>query len=261
MPEAKSGGVIIARSTNMFVTPPGLLGWNHLIDPDQYQPPDGPLQYNYKVSHHQTDDQLEALTKRLQDCIESAVWPLFLKEAAKKGQGERAKTVKGRTVMEPWVMPSAQEFIDGQLKAFKEGDRIELPSMEYRNAAFYKDRHGDQQRKTMRATDAQNHAVDLKAARMGYQSVIQVLLTPSVYSSAAINKGDPSISLKLQGIRILKLEQYGSGGPAMGDISEEDQALMAGADMDQDLSAYAPAAKVVAHTGGTSDLDESDMPF
>ena len=261
--DKKSGGVIIARASTIFVTPPGLAGWSHLIDPDEYQPPDGPLQKNFDINFHQNEQQFAALVNRLGSLVESALWPAFLIAADKAGQAQRTVVTRGKSSKVDWVMPSAQEYLDTQVKVPGEGSKIELPFIKFKNAAYFKDKAGDSVLKTIRATDADGHAVDLKAARMGMGSTVQILLTPSVYASPAINKGDPSLSLKLQGIRIIHLEQYGSGGPSLGEMTEEDMALMGDGINVEDLSGYAKGPEVFkpkATREGT-DLEDEEIPF
>ena len=264
MADKKSGGVIIARASTIFVTPPGLAGWSHLTEPDEYQPPDGPLQKNFDILFHQTEQQYAAMVSRLAALVASALWPAFLIAAGKAGQPQRTVTVRGKASLVDWVMPSAQEYLDSQVKEAKEGAKIELPFIKFKNAAYFKNKAGESVLKKIRATDAQDHAVDLAAARMGVGSTIQVLLTPSIYASPAINKGDPSLSLKLQGIRIIHLEQYGAGGPSLGEMSEEDMALMGEGINAEDLSGYAKGPEVIkpkVDREGAMELDESEMPF
>lgn len=98
-------------------------------------------------------------------------------------------------------------------------------------------------RSSITATDRSGAALDLPTLKLGMGSVVQVLLTPGIYSAPLTDNGMAKLSLKLQGLRIIKLEQYGSGGPAIGEISEEDMALI-GSDVEaDDLSAYTKRAK------------------
>jgi hypothetical protein len=264
--KAPPSGVILVRLSDTFIPPPGLLGWNHLIEPDVFETGDGKKVESFQLNHHQTEAQADALVARLDKLVIAPLWVKFLAAAAEAGRPTQVKVQKGKSVDTPWPMPTAQDFVDSHLQPFPEGASIEQPYMRYSNAAYYMNREGVRTMKTMRATDKAGSPLDLKKLKLGMKSVIQPLLQASIYSSAAFGGGVPALSLKLQGIRIIKLEQWGGGGPAVGEITEEDMALL-GDDVEaEDLSAYShqdpPVRRPTEEAGGAAeDDDDVEVPF
>lgn len=225
---ATKASILNVRLTGTFVTPPGTSGFANLVEPD-----DAFDKLQFKLNLHMTEDQAAALGRRIDTVVVDPLWPKFMAEVAKLG----TKAPKGG-----WEKPSGAAWVDDHLKDPKEGSRMELPFIVFANDAEYRDKKGVTQRKTMRATDGGGHVVDLKTAKMGMGTVCQALLMPSLWASA-LSKGQAALSFKLQGVRIIKLVQFGASGSSIGDIDEEDMGLLE-ADMEMDdLSQYARPAE------------------
>lgn len=256
-PATSSGsGVIAVRSSKFFQTPPGPLGFNKLVDPeDPFN--DGKLRF--KVSHHYTDPQAERLMSLIDRDVIAANWDAFVKECERSN---KAAPTGG------WKVPSGRDWVNDHLKAAKEGARQQLPHIDWANEAEFKDRNGALKRKTMRVYDSAGDLLDIQELVTGSAffdiqpgSIVQTIVQGGLFISGLVKHPQPSF--KLQGIRIIKLEE-GNKGSSLGEVSDEDMAL-AGVDEADDMSAYmgssltknqqaAPAGK------HPTDLDD-DLPF
>lgn len=284
--DKKSSGVISARSNDNWMTPPGILGFSHLIVPDVFQGNDGKEVRNFKSAIHFNDPQQDALVARIQKHVIDVLWEKFLEEAEAASkrlgvpQGMPGKKVKGEITYSPWPKPSAQAWVDAHLEAIREGSSVgkytQEPCVEFSNAADYRDKKtGELRMKTMRATDAAKNPVDIKKAMLGMGSSVQALLTGSIYYAPALatcSEG-PAISVKLQGLVILKLVKWTGSGGMQGnpEVSDEDLALLGEDVTADDLSAYTreelepgvAAGKAASPKGEeySTELDDAEIPF
>lgn len=241
--------------SEVFFTPPGLLGWSNLIDPDDYQ---GDL--NFKGNHHYTDDQQRLLIDKIEEKVIAPLWDRFLEEVEEGGK-DPSKMKR----------PDAEQFVEDKLQVPAENARIQLPFMRYKNKAEFKDRKtGEMVRKVIRFYSAKDELLNGAALKMGMGSVVQFMLTPGIFSNALIK---PQPNFQLVGVRVLKLEQFGGGaGPDMEAVDDEELKTMGDVDMD-DLSQYVGGmnSKPDKPTGGNTkavtgddygggDLDD-EIPF
>lgn len=247
----KSGGIVNVRAAQMFFTTPGHLGYNAIIEPED--PFGDGLVFSANV--HFTEESSERLITLMERDVVDANWEAFVKAAAKA-----EKAPPGGQ----WQKPDMRLWVQDHLKPAKEGAKQTLPHMKFTNKAEFRNRDGELVRKTMRAYDAKGKLLDLPGLHMGYGSIVQAVLMPGLFVSPLVKQPQPS--LQLQGVRIIKLEQFGAGGAAVGEVSEEDMEML-GQDVEaDDLSAYVPAA--AKDKGATKPqgytpqaLDEDDLPF
>lgn len=256
MPAAKpkSGGVVAVRASKSFFTPPGPLGWSNLIEPDAAFD-----SLKFKANIHLDEKAQEILAGRIGKEMDE-LFPKFLAEAEK---AEKAAPRGG------WVIPEADAWVDDHLKEPKENSRIQLPFVSFANDAEYRDKKsGKMVRKTMRAYDVQGQMLDLPSLHLGMGSIVQLVLIAGVFVSPLVK--EPTPSFKLQGVRVIKLEQFGGGGGSMGEMDDEDMALIGDTSDFADLSAYAakpkPDASKRAKPGRTDDdlddgFDDDEIPF
>lgn len=249
----QSGGVVAVRSKQAFVTPPGPLGFSNLIEPD-----DAFDSLKFKANHHYSEDAQEALIKRIDGQLED-LWPDFLKATEK---AEKAAPKGG------WVKPDSGVWVEEHLKEPKENSRIQLPYLIFANDAEYRDKKtGEMTRKVMRAYDAAGGMVDLAKMKVGMGSLVQCVLMAGIFVSPLVKQ--PAFSFKLQGIRVIKLVQFGAGGGGLGQLDEEDMAMIGDDSEVEDLSAYAPSPEgrrePAVKKGRTplaeDDFDEDEIPF
>jgi hypothetical protein len=244
-----------------------VMGYSHLVEPDVYTPPTGAPIKKFKLNGHMGEAQQAAFVKRLQAYGVDALEAAWTKECAKAKRPQYTTKVKGKVVAEPWEMPDAQAWLDAALCPAREGSSLTDPYVTFSNAAEYTatDRATGEKTvklKTMAAFDKDDNRLDLATMKLAMGSIVQPILMPGLWAST----GQVAISLKLQGIRVLKAEVYGKRN-SLGDISDEDLALLGDTEMD-DLSAYvkaAPAKEASApahHDDETmsDDLDDA-LPF
>lgn len=233
----------IVRLAGKFITPPGIMGFANLTEPD--------VAFNtskFKINWHPTDDQATALADKIDAHVVDPLWEKFLKDADEK---------KAKAPSKGFIRPLGMDWVEEHTKDAREGSKIELPYIVFNVGSDYNDRDGVAHRRTIMATDMGGNPVDLKTARVGMGSVIQVLTSASIWASA-LSKGQAALSFKLIGIRILKLEQYGGGGK-MEEVSAEDLALLGEGFQADDLSGYV-SAKKASPSPRDEPLDE-EIPF
>lgn len=244
------GGVISTRSTSFTTLPPGTLGFSKLQEPDEYEG-----KKSFKANIHFNEAALERLETVLTREMDS-LWTQFLKDAEKAGK-KADKLAK----------PDVGSWIEDHLKPFKEGTRIELPFVTFKNDAEYRDKKsGEMRMKTMKLWDGKGTLLDPEAIKLGMGSTVAPVIAAGIFVSGIIKV--PTPTLKLQGLKVLKLVQWGVA-PDTGDLSEEDMAVL-GDDFDlEDLSGFgkkadAPkppkAGKGSTHPDFTDDLDD-EIPF
>jgi hypothetical protein len=248
MPAAKksASGVIAVRSKQLLITSPGTMGFANLIEPDSAF---DALKFNVQV--HYNEDQQERLVGQIQEHAIDANWPAFLKEVSDKPEPKGG-----------WVKPDAEAWVDDHLKAPSERSRTQQPSIQWANEAEFRNKQQQMQRKTMRAYDKDNNILDLPGLKLGMGSIIQAVLIPGLFISGLVKQ--PAPSFKLQGVRVLKLVQWGASGGNMGGVSDEDMALL-GEDVEMDeLASYArkEESKPAASQRPVSDFDlDDEIPF
>lgn len=244
--KASSSGFVGVTAKSAFVTPPCTLGFANLVEPD-----DAFDSLNFKANAHFDEAQVEALVARIQTHVIDALWDKFVAEAKDKGK-DPAKLKK----------PSARAWVEDHLKEPREGARIELPYIIFKNAAEFRDKKtGAMVRKTMRAYDMKGGLLDVAKLHLGMGSIVQVVLVPGLFMSPLIK--DPQPSFKLQGVRVLKLVQYGKGASGIGEMDADDMASIGDLDLD-DLAEYAagvaPKERKAPVSSFADDLDE-EVPF
>lgn len=245
-PKQASSGVLSARSKQAFLSAPGTMGFSNLTTPD-----DAFNKLSFNVQMHFTDDQALRLIELVEQHSIKAVWPQFLAlmEAEKKPEPKGG-----------WAMPSAQAWVEAHMKDPSERSRTQLPSIQFANEAEYKGQDGLMVRKTMHATDLKGNKLDIAKMKLGMGSTIQAVLMGGLFISGLVKQ--PQVTLKLQGIRVLKLVQYGGGQGAYGELSDEDLSLVGDDFEPEDLSGFAAGdtSQGPATRAAHEDLSDS-LPF
>lgn len=256
MAAKQSSGVIAIRSKKMFITPPGVLGYRpNLLEPDAdaVERFGGALKFNLRVAYNEAQQaRLKVLIQQF--CVE-ALWGQLMDAVA---EAKKAAPRNG------WDKPDAEAWVDDHLRAPAEKAKVQEPTIQWSNEAEFKDKKGQVQMKTMKAYDANNGLLDLAELGLAGGSIVQPILLPGLYISPLMNKGQPDISFKLQGVRVLKLERYAPGHADLGDVDEEDTSLL-GSDFEMDdLGSYAAQSKgsaPKASAGGGDGFSEEELPF
>lgn len=244
--KAGSGGYIGTRGEDFTMAP----GKNHifskLVIPDTYEGKE-----SFKLVIMYNDPSLEILIDR-SDAMIGHLWPKFVKEAEASPKPPKNMTP-----------PSAREWLEGKLKEQGEKARDKTPYMTISVDADYLDRDKQIKRRKILAWDGRNNPLDLATLGLGAGSIVQPVVQMKLFTSALIK--DPTPSIKLVGVKVLKLERFTGGGPALDTVSDADLAALGeGFEMD-DLSAYLGDSSAAAQTAApresfAADLDD-DIPF
>lgn len=237
----------VVRPKKLVASPPGTLGWSSLIQADAKF---GAPKFNLKV--HLTEDAAGKLGVQIQEMMDELIPKL-----------EENIKEKGGKIKLPLKRISGDQYLEDNLKDPVEKSRVQLPTLGFSVAESYKGKDGTAIKRTIKAWDSKNAPLDLPSLRLGMGSIIQVVYEPGVYAGP-LTKGYAHPTLRLVGIRVLKLEQYGPGSGQLGDLSDED---LEGLDADfeaDDLAAYAHRPdKPNAHEDApekTTELND-DLPF
>lgn len=251
MAAAKGASGYIGLRGETLILSPGGLGFNKLIEPDVF----GDNDPQFKANVHYNHDQQEALIPVLQRKVD-AMWPAYQKEARAANKPKLA---------EDDLKPDARAWLEDKLKDPSEKAKNKTPFIVLSVDADYLNRDKVLTRRVMRVWDGRNNVLDLASLGLGMGSIVQPVVSFKLFSAPIVNSGKrPSMSIKLEGLRVLKLERFTGGGPSLTAVSDDDLAgLEAGFEMD-DLSAYAGGAtKGPANKPAQSfeaDLDD-DIPF
>lgn len=249
--EAKASGVIFARSNDLFVLQPGTLGFSAMITPE---PGFGGVGLKFSAQAHYNEAQVERMGDLCQSRI-VALWPLFLKELDKTNAKLRDLGKPLFKASEFKMPEDAREWVEEHLKAANEKSRNQDPFFKFSNDADYKDKDGTIHRKVMRAWSSKGELLDLPKLNPGMGSVVQVVVTPSLFVSTGLRIEDPTLSLKLQGLRIISLQSR--GGHAGGNIAATQDDELVGVDEDvvaDDLSQF------IGNMTATSRPDAKALP-
>lgn len=250
------------RASHTIRTAPGLLGFSALLTPDTMFNAEG----DFTARIHFNEPQQAAMAATVQDKVIDALFDDLQKvvnEMAEKA-GQKPKALK---------KPTGASWLEDKLKDPPEKSRIQLPSIQIKRAATYIAKKGPRAGEVItRAVpfwDKDGKVLDGAKLRTGMGSIVQLVFTPGLYTNA-LAKGYAEVSLRLEGVIVLKNEPWGNGGTGGGAGAGEaydDEALAAligdGVELDTDLTAFAGAAK--AQDGGASkgtppaEADEYDL--
>lgn len=238
----------VVRPKKLVASPPGTLGWSSLVQADDKY---GEPKFNLKC--HFSEDAAGKLGIQIQEMMDELIPKL-----------EENIKEKGGKIKLPLKRISGDQYLEDNLKDPVEKSRVQLPTLGFSVVESYKGKDGNSIKRTIKAWDSKNAPLDLPTLRLGMGSIVQVVYEPGVYAGP-LTKGYAHPTLRLVGVRILKLEQFGPGAAQLGDLSEED---LEGLDADfeaDDLAAYArrpdkPNAHEDAPEPSHANLDD-EIPF
>lgn len=222
----KNTGVIVATAKHTIALPAGTLGFSKLVEPDEYDP-DKPT---FKLNVHYTGEAIEQL-------VEIVGEKVYTEEALAR-LWEEAIPAKYKKV-DPQAPAT---WVEGKLKEPRDNDVVALPYIAVANRATYKTKDGEIKPRVIAAWDAANHKLDLKKLRLGKGSIIQPVVRPNIYINKLV--GIPQPSLKLVGIKVLKLIRWTGNGAGEVETDEEAIREVLGEEFAfDDLAAYAAGAE------------------
>jgi hypothetical protein len=241
-PKKSNSSVVTARAKKTIALPPGTLGFASITEPDNYDPEKPTLKMNY----HLTPEAIAAL---IEDIKTKVYTEANLAKLAEEGVANGIKS-----------MPAPQDakaWLEAKLKEPKESARIQLPYIILSNKAFYKNRSGELVAREIACWDAKNAKLNLKRLRLGMGSILEPVVNGNLFFSKLI--GFPQPSLKLVGVRVLKLERFG-GGAAPADTDEDAIKEVLGEAFEyDDLDAYAAGAHDDAPEAGDDGASPEDQ--
>lgn len=235
----RNSSVVSLRAKKTVATPPLSLGFSSLIEPDTYDPDKPTLKLN---AHFLSGPAVDAFRQFLETkvlCEENIgkmreeIVKVLVEGGAKAADAEKkAQAIK---------VISAETWMENKLKEPKENAKFPWPHIVFANKANFKNKQGELQDRKVAAWDAKNKPLDLKRLRMTGGTVMEVVVHPNLYYSKLDNLIQPS--LKLVGVRILTLAQFGRGGSAPAETDEEAIKEVLGEAFEaDDLAAYAQGA-------------------
>lgn len=254
-------GVVVSRMKDFFYAPPGVLGYSNLVEPDTAFD-----ECKFKANVHYSPEAIDAFGRWLDKNVIDPLWPTFEKEAREAGKWPAKGLAK----------PSGADWVEEHLKDPKENWKVQTPYLAFNNDAEFKDRKtGQLVRKTMKAWGADGSLKDLKAMKVGMGSIVKAVLQAGIWISPM--QKVPSLSFKLQGVQVLKLESYGAAGnQSANEVSDEDLALMGDVAVD-DLAGFGAPSRAEAPDGAedgmvrrehtqrgrtvADDYDDDEIPF
>lgn len=250
LPSGKKTPGLMVRSKEMIFTPPVTMGFANLITPDEAFG-----ERKFKLNAHFTPAAAEAF----EAVLEKALLGNLMSDI--KEQAHEAKFK-----FKP--MAPLGSYLEDKLKPAGEKSRIQLPFIIFKANPFFRNKAGEEVPVTMKGWDAHGAPLDLKGARVGMGSIVKVALMPALWAGP-LSKNTIEPSLRLVGIQILKLEQFGGGGQSsVGEVTEADLALCEEHFQPDDLAAFAMGnaatnkrlAQEEAPDGEATDEDD-EIPF
>lgn len=247
-----AGSVLVVRSRDLIKAPPGLLGFSHLLVPDEAFG-----KSEFKANVHYTAPAQSALF----DKINEAYWAL-IPDLMAQAEEKKVKS-KVKILSKEDLISTMRE----KLKDPKEGDLIQQPHLIFSCNSHYRDKEGNEQPVSVKAFDAHGAPIDLKTARVGRESVVMAMFTLGVWcGSSPFSKWVALPTIRFQGLQILKLKQFGGGqGPAVGEVSASDLAFLEDNFVPEDLSSLfvkpdPKGAKKPKDAPADDDMDD-EIPF
>lgn len=236
----KNSSVVTVRARETIALPPMTLGFASLVKPDEYDPE----KPTFKMNGHLNPEAIEAL----EETIRTRVYT----EAAIEKLREECKENGISKMKDPM---DAREWIEAKLKEPKEKAKIQLPHLVISNRATYK-RNGETVQRVIGCWSGNNKKLNLAKLRLGAGSLVQAIVYPNLFYSKII--GVPQPSLKLVGVRVLKLEQWG-GQRAPEEADDEEIAQVLGDDFEyDDLDSFAADSRPDPEDVDDDDHEEGD---
>lgn len=248
------------RPKGIMFLPACTLGFSSLITPDVYEG-----KSTFKLNAHFTQTQAEALADKLQAEIVDPGYKAIKDEAL--------AAIKAKYPAALLTKVSAADWLEGAMKEPKEKSRIQLPFLNIKCNSHVKNRQDELIPQTVKAWDAKGKLLDLPSLHLGMGSIVSVGVS-AAYWHGTLNvetegpkkkpvKWFATPTLRLVGVRVLKLEQFG-GDSSVGEVSPDDMVGVEEGFEAEDLAAFArsdskpvlAAAPEELNMGVTSDEPE-----
>jgi len=228
----KLKGIIVNRPRRKMVKlPAATLGYHNLIEPDVYTPPGGAEVKKYKANFHYDATSMVKLKAILADAVEPA-WQGYVEECEKK---DWTPTVESASDID------IEDFLEDRIREVtSDKARVREPFINVsRPYKKLKDKNtGKEFVIEPKAWDNEGTLLDLRKLNPWSGTKCIPIVEVGLFSNGA--NPDPTPTLRLVGIQVLKLES-GGAGDNIGAVTEDDAIDLAGdEDIDfEDLSGFA----------------------
>lgn len=247
-----AGSVLVVRSRDLIKSPPGLLGFSHLLTPDEAFG-----KSEFKANVHFTEPAIASLLEKINEGYWSLISDLMAQATEKKVE-KKVKVLSKADLLATF----REKFKDP-----KEGDLIQQPHLIFSCNSSYRDKDGNEQPITVKAFDNHGAPIDLKQARLGRESVVMAMFTLGVWcGSSPFSKWVALPTLRFTGLQVLKLKQFGGNGgqAAVGEVSAADLAFLDDSFSADDLSMFtkpAEGSKGKAKEATPEEDMDDEIPF
>lgn len=240
--------VPLIRLKPLFLSVPGIMGYSHLLKPDEAF---GKTQF--KLDLHMNDRQQEAFADLLQEKVIDAAFDDLLEDAGPKKAPKIKKGDAKKWLAEKMKQPAEQLH-----------DLTTDPYFQFSCNHVFKNKDGGEERVKLVAWGGDKNLLDLGALRLTKGTVAKVGFKASLWAGG-MSKGIAVPSLRLVGLQVLKKVSYaaGTGGRLNEDVTDDDLALLDNNFEMEDLSDFmaAPAkAKEAQKATAPSEFDD-EIPF
>lgn len=250
------GAVLVVRSRDLIKSPPGPLGFSHLLVPDEAFG-----KSEFKANVHFGPAAQNALFDRINEAYWAMIPDLLNQAEEKKVAGPKASAEAHRAKVKVLSKADLIATMREKLKEAKDGDLIQEPHLIFSCNSHYRDKQGNEQPLSVKAFDAHGAPIDLKAARLGRESIVMAMFTMGVWcGSSPFSKWVAYPTIRFYGLQVLKLKQYGGGGgAAAGEVSASDLAFLEDNFVPEDLSSLFVKPEDAKKTGKAKFPAEDEM--
>lgn len=256
-----ASSVLVVRSRDLIKSPPGLLGFSHLLVPDEAFG-----KSEFKANVHFTVQAQNALFTKINEAYWDLIPELLDMAVEKEVAGKKKTAEEHKAKVKVLSKVDLFELCRGKLKAPTEEATIQQPHFIFSCNSHFRDKDGNEQPVTVKAYDPHGAPLDLKTARLGRESVVMAMFTLGVWcGSSPFSQWVAKPTLRFQGLQVLKLKQFGGqgSGQMVGEVSASDLAFLEDSFQVEDLSMFTKPADPKGDKAPKTAGDEMDdeIPF
>lgn len=237
---------LVVRSRTLLKSAPGTLGFSHLLVPDEAFG-----NSKFKANLHFAGKAAGATFERINEAYWELI-PELLDQATEKKVKDKVKILSRADVL---------AHLQEKLKTPGENSKVSDPYFIFDCNSHFTNKEKEQQAITIKAWDPHGAPVDLKEMRLGMGSTVQALFSVGVWAgNSPFSKWVALPTIRLVGLQVLKLKQYGGGGQqAVAQVSADDLAFLEDNFSADELDQYALKGKPKAPAEEAGMEDE--IPF
>ncbi len=252
------GKFISHKMRPLYRLPPGVTGWSNLITPDQFSEKDA---LKFKLTMHYTPEQQQALAAKLNALLEDGLYDGWI-NTCQKNCPTWWSTWLCRMPAHGLTKPSARPTRNPTIKIPPSRSHVNI------TRATTKRRAANGRPPSKRGMPTVT-LLDLEALRLGMGSVVMPMCYISLWmapnlvqewkkTNAALKKAgndplplEPRFTFRLEGLTVLKLEQYSGGSAQVGKVEDKELELV-------DIQDLSDLASFAASTGSKDKKEDAD---